>query len=66
MALSSLLLGGGKQRPLWLDVGATFVAVDTLVHNFLHRTGILQRLCADHLTGTDATGREGVPAFLGC
>jgi hypothetical protein len=27
--------------------GATFVAVDTLVHNFLHRTGILRRFCAD-------------------
>jgi hypothetical protein len=39
MALSSLLLVGGKQLPLWLEVGATFVAVDTLVHNFLHRTG---------------------------
>ena len=44
MALSSMLLGAGKQRPLWLEVGATFVAVDTLVHNFLHRTGILGRL----------------------
>jgi hypothetical protein len=51
MALSSLLLGAGKGRPLWLEVGATFVAVDTLVHNFLHRTGILQRLCADHPYG---------------
>ena len=51
MALSSLLLGAGKRRPLWVEVGATFVAVDTLVHNFLHRTGILQRLCADHPYG---------------
>ena len=42
MALSSLLLGAGKRRPLWVEVGATFVAVDTLVHNFLHRTGILR------------------------
>ena len=40
MALSSMLLGAGKQRPLWFEVGATFVAIDTLVHNFLHRTGI--------------------------
>jgi hypothetical protein len=51
MALSSLLLSAGRRRPLWLEVGATFVAVDTLVHNFLHRTGILQRLCADHSYG---------------
>ncbi len=51
MVLSSLLLGAGKRRPLWHEVGATFVAVDTLVHNFLHRTGILARVCADHPYG---------------
>jgi hypothetical protein len=52
MAVSNLLLGGaGSQRPLWVEVGATFVAVDTLVHNFLHRTGILHRLRADHPYG---------------
>jgi hypothetical protein len=51
MALSTLLLAAGSRRPLWLEVGATFVAVDTLVHNFLHRTGILQRLSADHPYG---------------
>ena len=27
------------------------IAVDTLVHNFLHRTGILRRLGADHPYG---------------
>jgi hypothetical protein len=51
MTLSSLLLSAGNRRPLWFEVGATFVAVDTLVHNFLHRTGILGRLCADHPYG---------------
>jgi hypothetical protein len=51
MALSTLLLAAGSRRPLWLEVGATFVAVDTLVHNFLHRTGILRRLGADHPYG---------------
>jgi hypothetical protein len=51
MALSCLLLGAGKKRPLWVEVGATFVAVDTLVHNFLHRTGILSRFGADHPYG---------------
>jgi hypothetical protein len=51
MAMSNLLLAAGKGKPLWLEVGATFVAVDTLVHNFLHRTGILQRLSVDHPYG---------------
>ena len=51
MALSALLMGAGKRRPLWFRVGASFVVIDTLVHNFLHRTGILQRFDADHPYG---------------
>jgi hypothetical protein len=65
MALSSLLLGAGKQQPLWVEVGATFVAVDTLVHNFLHRTGILQRLCADHPYGDRCYRPGGCAGILG-
>jgi hypothetical protein len=51
MALSNLLVAAGSRRPVWVEVGATFVAVDTLVHNFLHRTGVLHRLSADHPYG---------------
>jgi hypothetical protein len=51
MALAGLLMGAGKRRPLWFPVGASFVVIDTLVHNFLHRTGILQRFDADHPYG---------------
>jgi hypothetical protein len=51
MALSSLLLSAGPQRPLWRQVGLSLVAVDTLVHNFLHRTGMLKRLNAEHAYG---------------
>jgi hypothetical protein len=51
MALADLLLSASQQRPLWRQVGATMVVVDTLVHNFLHRTGILRRLGADHPYG---------------
>ena len=65
MALSSLLLSAGNRRPLWLEVGATFVAVDTLVHNFLHRTGILQRLCADHPYGDKCYQPGGCASILG-
>ena len=50
MALSSLLMLG-KQRKHWFEVGASCVVIDTLVHNFLHRTGILRRLGADHPYG---------------
>jgi hypothetical protein len=51
MALATLLMGAGATRPGWFGVGASFIVVDTLVHNFLHRTGILDRLGADHPYG---------------
>jgi hypothetical protein len=51
MALAGLLMGAGNRKPLWFSVGASFVVIDTLVHNFLHRTGILRRFDAGHLYG---------------
>ena len=51
MALATLLMGAGAGRPGWFDVGASFIVVDTLVHNFLARTGILARVAADHVYG---------------
>ena len=51
MALSALLIGAGSRKRQWMQVGASFVVVDTLVHNFLHRTGILQRFAAEHPYG---------------
>ena len=51
MALSSMLLAAPKNRPHWHDAGASLIAVDTLVHNFLHRTGILRRFAAEHSYG---------------
>ena len=52
MALSSLLLGAPKQLRLWREVGAGMIAVDTFVHNFLARTGILHRSGAAHAYGS--------------
>jgi hypothetical protein len=51
MALGNLLLGADRRRPLWAEAGAAMIAIDTLVHNFLHRTGILARLDAAHPYG---------------
>jgi hypothetical protein len=51
MALAGLLLAGDPQRVLWTEAGTVMIAVDTLVHNFLHRTGTLSRLGADHPYG---------------
>jgi hypothetical protein len=51
VALSGILIGAAAARPRWLEVGVQLIAVDTLVHNFLHRTGILTRLNAAHAYG---------------
>ena len=64
MALSSLLLAADSRRTLWRQVGATFVAVDTLVHNFLHRTGILSRFGADHAYGQACYRPGGCSAIV--
>ena len=41
MTLSCILLAAPRGYETWREVGATMIAIDTLVHNFLHRTGIL-------------------------
>jgi hypothetical protein len=51
MAVSQLFLGAPGHRRRWREVGGSMIAVDTLVHNFLHRTGILRRFRADHAYG---------------
>jgi hypothetical protein len=51
MALSCILLGAPKKMSLWTEVGGSMIAIDTLVHNFLHRTGILHRFDAKHAYG---------------
>ena len=51
MTLSCILLAAPRRYGLWQEVGAGMIAVDTLVHNFLVRTGILARFGADHSYG---------------
>ena len=51
MALSSLLIGARDQRPLWYETGTTMIAVDTLVHNFLVRSGLLEDCGIPHQYG---------------
>jgi hypothetical protein len=64
MALSGLLIGAPPDRPHWLPVGAAMITVDTLVHNFLVRTGILARFGADHPYGSGCYGPTGCAAIL--
>jgi hypothetical protein len=48
MALSSLLMADPEGRPRWFEVGSQLIVVDTLVHNFLVRSGILSRFQVAH------------------
>jgi hypothetical protein len=59
MILSDLMIGAARDRQHWLEVGASMIVVDTLVHNFLHRTGILRRHGASHLYGPLCYGPNG-------
>ena len=51
LALVVLLLGGRPGDSLWQAAGAQLIVIDTLVHNWLHRTGILHDLDARHRYG---------------
>ncbi len=51
MALADLLLAGDPARERWVVTGASMIAVDTLVHNWLHRSGCLRDLGAEHVYG---------------
>lgn len=59
MILAELLLGADASRERWVTAGASFVAVDSLVHAFLHRTGILDGLGAGHAYGPACHARGG-------
>jgi len=48
MGLADLLLAGDPKRVAWTTAAAGTIAIDTLVHNWLHRTGILRGLDAEH------------------
>jgi hypothetical protein len=59
MALSVLLIGTGEARPRWSETGAGMLAIDTLVHNFLQRTGILGTCGTPHSYGAACYRRGG-------
>jgi hypothetical protein len=59
MALADLLLGADPQRHRWIATGASMIVIDTLVHAFLHRTGVLSRAGAMHPYGAACYERGG-------
>jgi hypothetical protein len=64
MALSDLLIAADPDRPLWMKAGAGMIAVDTLVHNWLHRTGTLLSFGAEHPYGERCYRANGCAAIL--
>ena len=64
MMLSQILLNAGPDRKRWHAVGASIVVVDSLVHNFLHRTGILAAYEGDHPYGERCYGATGCEVIL--
>ncbi len=65
MTLSCVLLAAPRGYETWRQVGATMIAIDTLVHNFLHRTGILARFGADHQYGAACYRPGGCADIIG-
>ncbi len=59
MMCAELLLSAGDSRPAWREVGKSMVAVDSLVHAWLHRTGILTAYRSSHPYGTRCFGLRG-------
>lgn len=55
MVLSDFLIAVGKDKDFpktsWYATGRSMIVIDTLVHNFLHRTGILKQYNAIHSYG---------------
>jgi hypothetical protein len=58
MTLSCVLLGAPKDL-IWLEAGGAMIAIDTLVHNFMHRTGILRRCGVEHGYGSGCYRKGG-------
>jgi len=64
MVLANLLLGAGHGKTRWVETGGSLLAVDSLVHNFLARTGILDRATARHTYGPQCYARGGCAEVL--
>ncbi len=64
MALAGLLLGADPARERWVAAGTGMIAIDRLVHNWLHRTGILDRCDAAHAYGPACYGQTGCAVMI--
>jgi hypothetical protein len=59
MALATLLLSAPASKPRWKVSGQRLIVIDTLVHNFLHRTGLNSYFGRPHSYGTACYEADG-------
>jgi hypothetical protein len=59
MTFATILLSAGPTKPSWRQAGGKLIAVDTLVHNFLHRTGLIRTFGSTHQYGPRCYGAKG-------
>jgi hypothetical protein len=64
MTLSSILMAASPQRPFWFDIGSQMIVIDTLVHNWLGRTGILSAFEANHAYGPQCYQPNGCAEII--
>jgi len=64
MALSTFLIRGSALHPHWRKTGVEMIAIDTLVHTFLQRSGILARFEMNHLYGPHCFREEGCAGVI--
>ncbi|WP_461350347.1 hypothetical protein [Bradyrhizobium liaoningense] len=63
-ALSWLMIGARNHRPVWFETGKAMLVIDTLVHNFLHRTGILENCGIPHRYGPACYAKGGCAEII--
>ena len=64
MILAELLLVGDPDRERWVMTGASMISIDSLLHNLMHRTGILWRLGAEHPYGAGCYRPGGCASII--
>lgn len=65
MALTTLLLSAPARKRNWRDAGRSLIVVDSLVHNFLHRSGLIDVLGEPHPYGRKCYLENGCFDVLG-
>lgn len=64
LAFASILLAAQDGRTHWHELGGSLIAVDTLVHKFLQRTGILHAMSAQHPYGAACYSENGCAGII--